>query len=132
MIEKAASCKKGHAEFFVEEFGGFTHSLVEECTRSNNDSHFLSATISSVIVKTDMLDNICSQNSFAPNFIKIDIEGADYDVLKGASNILKNVNGLMVEVSKHKNDGLSLLTECGFKQSDGATKTNNYFFVKVS
>jgi FkbM family methyltransferase len=90
VIEKAASSKKGQAEFYVEQFGGFTNSLVEEFTRSKNDSHVasqrVSSNVTSVIVETDTIDNICSQNNFVPNFVKI----------------------------------------------DGATKTNNYFFVKVS
>ena len=51
----------------------------------------MSSNVSSVIVETDTLNNICSQHNFKPNFIKIDVEGAEYDVLKGASNILKNV-----------------------------------------
>jgi len=34
VIEKAASDKKGQAEFFVESFGGFTNSLVEEFTHT--------------------------------------------------------------------------------------------------
>ena len=136
VVEKAASYKKGQAEFFIEEFGGFTNSLLEEFTYSQNASHVLSqnlsSNISSVKVETDTLDNICSQNNFVPNFIKIDVEGAEYDVLKGASSTLKNVNALMVEVSKHKNDVLNLLTDFGFKQIASATKTNNYFFVKGS
>ena len=136
VVEKAASSKKGQAEFFVEEFGGYTNSLVEEFTLSSNDSHIASQKVSSdvslVIVETDTLDNICSQNNFMPNFIKIDVEGAEYDVLKGASNTLKNVNALMVEVSRQKSDVLSLLAEFGFKKIDGATNSNNYFFVKVS
>ena len=136
VIEKAASCKKGQAEFFVEEFGGFTNSLIEEFTRSKNVSHIASqnvvSNVNSILVETDTLDNICIKNNFVPNFIKIDVEGAEYDVLKGASNILKNTNALMVEVSRHKNGVLSLLADFGFKKINGATKSNNYFFVKGS
>lgn len=134
VIEKAASSKKGQAEFFVEEFGGFTNSLVEEFTISKNESHIASQNVSSkvnsVIIETDTLDNICSQNNFVPNFIKIDVEGAEYEVLKGASNTLKNVNALMVEVSRNKNDVFSLLADFGFNQIDGVNNSNNYFFVK--
>jgi len=134
VIEKAASSKNGQARFFIEEFGGFTNSLVEEFTLSKNDSliasQSVSSNVSSVVVETDTLDNICSQNNFVPNFIKIDVEGAEYDVLKGASNTLKNVNALMVEVSRNKNDVFSLLANFGFNQIDGVNNSNNYFFVK--
>jgi FkbM family methyltransferase len=136
IIEKAASCKKGQAKFFIEEFGGFTNSLVEEFTNSNIESRIesqnVSSNLSSVIVETYTIDNICSQYNFKPNFIKIDVEGAEHDVLKGASNILKNVDGLMVEISRHENEVLSLLADFGFKQIDGITNKNNYFFVKES
>ena len=136
VIEKAASSKNGQASFFVEEFGGFTNSLVEEFTLSENESliesQSMSSNVSSVVVETDTLDNICSQNNFVPNFIKIDVEGAEYVVLKGASNTLKNVNALMVEVSRNKNDVFSLLADFGFNQIDGVNNSNNYFFVKKS
>lgn len=134
VIEKAASSKNGQAKFFVEEFGGFTNSLVEESTLSNNNSlissQSVSSNVSSVLIETDTLDNICSQNNFVPNFIKIDVEGAEYDVLKGASNTLKNANALMVEVSRNKNDVFNLLADFGFNQIDGVDNSNNYFFVK--
>ena len=134
VIEKAASSKNGQASFFVEEFGGFTNSLVEEFTLSNNDALIatqnLSSNVSSLVVETDTLDNICSQNNFVPNFIKIDVEGAEYDVLKGASNTLKYVNALMVEVSRNKNDIFSLLADFGFNQIVCVNNSNNYFFIK--
>jgi len=134
VIEKAASDKKGQAEFFVESFGGFTNSLVEEFTHTCNESHIESqnvvSDVSSVIVETDTLDNICCQNNFVPNFIKIDVEGAEYSVLKGASHILKNVNGLMVEISRNEKGVLNLLASLGFKLVGAVTISRNYFFVK--
>ena len=135
IIEKAASNKKGQAEFFVEEFGGFTNSLNKQFTFSSNESHNQSqnvaSNVSSVLVETDTIDNICSQNNFEPNFIKIDAEGAEYDILKGASNTLKNVNGLMVEISRHKDEILSLLADFGFKRISDNIESKNYFFVNV-
>jgi len=65
-----------------------------------------------------------------PNFIKIDVEGAEYSVLKGASHILKNVNGLMVEISRNEKGVLNLLASLGFKLVGAVTISRNYFFVK--
>jgi len=134
IFEKAASYKKGQAAFFIEEFGGFTNSLVEEftysSTKSNIESQNVFSNVSSVLVETDTLDNICKQNNFKPNFVKIDVEGAEFDVLRGASNTLKNASSLMVEISRNESDVLSLLSAFGFKRIPDATKTNNYFFVK--
>lgn len=36
-----------------------------------------------VTVKTTTLDNYCQSHGIAPNFVKIDAEGAEYKILKG-------------------------------------------------
>ena len=61
----------------------------------------------SVIVPVDTLDNLCSRLEIEKvDFLKIDTEGADLDVLRGASNtIAANKLGLV-------------LAEYGFDQAD--------------
>ena len=134
IIEKAASNRCGEVEFFIEEFGGFTNSLVSEFTKTQNELHqnfqHINADIRSIKVKTDTLDNICFQNNFLPNFIKIDVEGAEYDVLLGAKHILKGVDAIMVEISNNENNVFSLLNNLGFKKMNTLNKSNNIFFVK--
>ena len=45
------------------------------------------------------LDNFCDSNKISPDFLKIDVEGAEYSVLKGAKNILsKNKPGILIEI----------------------------------
>ena len=134
IIEKAASNMCGEVEFFIEEFGGFTNSLVSEFTKNQNEIHqkfqHTNSDISSIKVKTDTLDSICFQNNFLPNFIKIDVEGAEYDVLLGAKHILKGVDAIMVEISNNENNVFSLLNNLGFKKMNTLNKSNNIFFVK--
>jgi len=134
VIEKAASDKCGKVELFIEEFGGFTNSIIAEYTHSRNAIHQkfqnVASDITSITVETDTLDNICSQNSFVPNFIKIDVEGAEYDVLKGAKSILNETDALMIEVSRNREKVFTLLTELGFKRIDMLIESSNYFFVK--
>lgn len=43
-----------------------------------------------ITVESITLDNFCSKNGIYPDFIKIDVEGAEEKVLKGAQEILKN------------------------------------------
>ena len=134
IIEKAASDRCGEVEFFIEEFGGFTNSLVSEFTQTQNKLHQkfqnINSDISSIKVKTDTLDNICFQNNFLPNFVKIDVEGAEYEVLLGAKHILKDVRALMVEISNNENDICSLLNNLSFKKMNVLNKSKNVFFVK--
>ena len=134
IIEKAASNRCGEVEFFIEAFGGFTNSLISEFTKKQNEIHqkfqYINSDISSIKVKTDTLDNICFQNNFLPNFIKIDVEGAEYDVLQGAKHILKGVDAIMVEISNNENNVFSLLNNLGFKKMNILNKSNNNFFVK--
>ena len=134
IIEKAASNKIGEVEFFTEEFGGFTNSLISEFTQNQNELHqkfqHIKSDINLIKVKTDTLDNICFQNNFLPNFVKIDVEGAEYDVLLGAKHILKDVEAIMVEISNNENDVCSLLNNLSFKKMNVLNKSKNIFFVK--
>ena len=44
-----------------------------------------------------------------PNFIKIDVEGAEYKVIKGALKILDFVNVIMIEIRKDNIELFKLL-----------------------
>lgn len=45
------------------------------------------------------------------NWIKIDVEGAEYEVLKGASNILSNSNDIGILIEIHSQDNYNLVIE---------------------
>ena len=48
---------------------------------------------------TDTLDNFCKKKKIKKiDILKIDVEGAEMDVLKGANKILNNTNILQVEI----------------------------------
>lgn len=134
VVEKAASNVSSEVDFYTEEYGGFTNSLIDEFTKtqniSNNKNQFVKSPISNIKVQTDTIDNICKVYKFYPNFIKIDVEGAELLVLKGALNTLPFVKSLMVEISFNKNEILQLLSNFGFKVTFITSKSNNYFFTK--
>ena len=67
------------------------------------------ADVKYVEVEANTLDNILQQNQINPvdvNWIKIDVEGAEYEVLKGAINVLSKSNdiALLIEIHNLSND----------------------------
>ena len=50
----------------------------------------------------------------APSVIKVDVEGMEYNVLKGAKTVLKANPTLFCEVSQHHEEIGALLTEAGY------------------
>ena len=53
-------------------------------------------------VKVISLKNFCETNKIRSiDFLKIDVEGYEYDVLRGAKTLLKNINFIMIEIQKN-------------------------------
>ena len=100
----AISDHNGYASFFCEAKGGFTNSLIKDWTfqhmqgQLETDGGSLEVP-QNVQVKVLRLDDVCSGLKIQPDFLKIDVEGAELDVLKGSVNVLANVRSLMVEAS---------------------------------
>ena len=68
-------------------------------------------------VEVTPLDEILSTFNYI-KLMKIDVEGFELEVLKGATNILKRTHFLMIEVSCNKEEVLRLLKSSGFKLID--------------
>ena len=134
IITKAASNFSGKGKFYMTNFGGFTNSLDKDYTKFKNEEHQKTNNISShtnsITVDIDTLDNICRKENFHPTFLKIDVEGSELNVLKGALNLLNSINGLMVEISSNKEEICELLKSYGFKICFEEEKSLNYFFKK--
>ena len=79
-----------------------------------------------VIQKT--VDLICKECDFIPNFIKIDVEGAELEVLKGSLNVIKKYNPvILVEIQNHKSyqEIQELLSSCGYINIDPSKKSDD-------
>ncbi len=69
-------------------------------------------------VKTESINSYCQKEDITPTFIKMDIEGGEYDALLGAEKILKNNKDITLAIElkdseKHKN-AIDLLLKIGF------------------
>jgi alpha-N-acetylglucosamine transferase len=52
-----------------------------------------------IIKKTRSLDSVCIENNFElPDLIKIDVQGSEMDIIKGASKCLEKAKYLIVEM----------------------------------
>ena len=132
IICKAASNYCGESSFFTMNNGGFTNSLDKEFLISleANESQNITSQLKVIKVEVDTLDNICKEQNFYPTFLKIDVEGAELEVLQGATNILNSINALMVEITFHKKEIFQLLEKYGFQECYENSKSINYFFKK--
>jgi len=80
IVELACSDKKGHFDFYLNKENTGGHSLLA-----------LKNSREKVIIETDTLDSILKKNNISrADLMKIDVEGAEAEVLKGATKTLKN------------------------------------------
>ena len=134
VLPVAISDRNGYSSFFCEARGGFTNSLVKDWTLRNQQGQVEMdggglEELEELQVKVLKLDDVCFGLHVKPDFLKIDVEGAELDVLKGSVNVLKSVSGLMVEASGSARPkvfdflgahGLAHISSCG----------SNHFFCR--
>jgi hypothetical protein len=73
-------------------------------------------------INVEKLDDWVHQNRIKPDFVKIDVEGAELSVLRGGINVLKNVKavqfefgGTAIDAKNYFRDYWNLFTELNFK-----------------
>src|ERR687887_1826853 len=71
-----------------------TYSIIQERARQSLQSY--------IEVSADTLDSLLLENGIKQvNWIKIDVEGAEYEVLKGANNILSSSKDISLLIEIH-------------------------------
>lgn len=73
-------------------------------------------------VEVITLDSFCEENKTIPDFIKIDVEGAEEEVLKGSENLLKNYSPIIALevffrplIPENYQNAINILKNNGFK-----------------
>lgn len=74
-------------------------------------------------VETITLDNFCAERNIRPEFIKMDVEGAEFNVLLGGEATIRNCRPqMLIEVhhfdgKPHGNPAIEFLERCGYELS---------------
>ncbi|NOT51429.1 MAG: FkbM family methyltransferase [Chitinophagaceae bacterium] len=116
-VQAAVSDKVGNATFYIStaDEGCNSNSLVKN--REEKD-------LFAYDVKLETIDNITAGHSLKPSLIKIDVEGAELDTIKGGVQTFKNhkpvlIIGLHPAFIKQKGDSLEaiwdLLQDCRYQ-----------------
>lgn len=89
IVQVALSNKKGEAQFnYVPEFPAYSGLKKREYPKENVQTK-------QVTVKTEKLDDVIPE-TLRIDFVKIDVEGAEYLVLQGAKNLLIRAKPIII------------------------------------
>lgn len=102
-LSKTKKISNFHLNSFFPSSGSSLKKIVKQDKYWNLTRKFLSLNIGKDFktfkVHTDTLDNFCKKKKIKKiDILKIDVEGAEMDVLNGANKILNNTNILQVEI----------------------------------
>lgn len=126
LVEKAVSDQNGTATFYLENITGQSNSLVKDYRVTNKiqSKSYLDLQKNAVEVETIRLDDFVQQRNINKvDFVKIDIEGAEYMALKGMTRILDVLHPtMMIEVTENHEALFNLLKEKGYKIVDEYSK----------
>ena len=77
-------------------------------------------------IKVVSLTNFCKTNKIKRiDFLKVDVEGYEYEVLKGAKDIIKNVRFIMLEIQKN-----DMYADYSKSEIENFLKKNNFVLIK--
>jgi len=119
LIEKAVSDAPGTAVLFEEDLTGQNNSLDSDYhyRKNNQNFSFVDTHVTERAVEVVTLDDFCAA-AIRPDFIKIDVEGFEVNVLRGMGRVLAARPVMMIEITKNHAEIETLLREAGYALSD--------------
>ena len=128
IIEKGCSDVNDVLSFYEDNITGQNNSLLENYLGAAGVANTHGVDLVKNVRKIDVirLDEFIRKEDLEVDFIKIDVEGAEKDVLIGMGNYLGKIQKIMVEVSENHKFIVNLLHEKGYElfQDDLMTKFN--------
>ncbi len=128
VFDIALSEKKGKHLFKIPLINGVVDDCLSSLEIENKEQNETEAIVYEVM--TDTLDNFTSENKLKPNLIKIDVEGHELAVLKGAETYIDtNHPTLIIEIEQRHHSTTSVDTI--FKEFENKGYNCFYFSKKM-
>lgn len=111
----------GEAEFYIENLTGQNNSLYPDYALFDANAALagVKATRQCVKIQLTTLDIACAELGLNPAFVKIDIEGAEIEALRGMQNVLLASRPIVfIEITKNIEDCFAMFEENGYRAFD--------------
>lgn len=104
VVDKALGREPGQLTLYVEDLTGQNNSMVRGFAGlEGNQRNAIKANVTEQIVQVTTIDSYTAELRVSPDFIKIDVEGFEWEVLCGAARVLEEHRPtIMVEVQTHQ------------------------------
>jgi FkbM family methyltransferase len=125
LIRKAVSNTSGQMPFYLEDMSGQNNSLLKDFWVFDNvaKSAFLEGQYREDLVEVITIDQFVAEKCLTPAFLKVDVEGAEFDVLQGAINTIQSYKPvLMLEVNVRHREIYEFAWENGYAIYDDTLK----------
>lgn len=104
LVKKGAGNENGTATFYLENLAGQNNSLVKDfdvLQRNLKNAFDGGVTVTEASIEVVRLDDYVAQTGIVPNFLKIDVEGFEFEVLDGMRETMRHRPAIFVEVQRH-------------------------------
>lgn len=104
LVKKGAGNETGTATFYLENLAGQNNSLVKDfdvLQRNLKNAFDGGVRITESSIDVIRLDDYVAQTRIVPNFLKIDVEGFEFEVLDGLRDTMRHRPAIFVEVQRH-------------------------------
>jgi len=118
IVEKGAGAAHETRSFWVEDLTGQNNSLVRDFRgfEVNRANAGVRASTREVRIEVVPIDEVVAELGLEPRFVKIDVEGAEFEVLRGASSAIDRFHPrLMVEIQADQQAIFDWFTERGYR-----------------
>ena len=128
----AVSNDIGYGNLYLSslESGAALHSLSKKIIEVTDEN---SPVVANVSVYSITIDDYVKKNNIVPKMIKIDTDGKELEILIGATETLKKVTCLALElpIDQNKKDKcIAILSEANFIEDKDLAHGRNVFFIK--
>jgi FkbM family methyltransferase len=125
LVPKGAGNIDGNLDFFLEDLTGQNNSFVDHYSILDDNAKraFVRPRVAKDTVEVVRLDTFAAGKGIHPDFVKIDVEGFELEVLLGMERILDGHHPLlMIEVTRNKNELHALLKRHGYECYNSSMK----------